>query len=98
MCHFLPLIAFTHTCVHCYGRIITTDVCRSMRKAFVFMAVEKSHKSQHCIFLLDNRTLLKNLNVVRPWDFQRSYSVKPLGKEKNIGNGNKMSRPIKQVT
>ena len=36
MCHFLPLIAFTHSCVPCYGKIITTDVCRSMWKAFVF--------------------------------------------------------------
>ena len=36
MCHFLPLIAFTHVWVSCYGKITTIDVCRSMRKAFVF--------------------------------------------------------------
>ena len=43
MCHFLPLIAFTHVCVSCYGKITTIDVCWSMRKAFVF-AVEKKSK------------------------------------------------------
>ena len=36
MCYFLPLIAFTHACVPCYGKIITTDVFRSMWEAFVF--------------------------------------------------------------
>ena len=44
MCHFVPLIAFTHVCVSCYGTITTIDVCRSMRKAFVLIAVEKKSK------------------------------------------------------
>ena len=46
MCHFLPLIAFTHVCVSCYGGKITTkDVCRSMRKAF-FLDGSRKKKSK----------------------------------------------------
>ena len=41
MCHFLPFIAFKHAFFQCYGKITTKDVCRSMRKAFVLIAVEK---------------------------------------------------------
>ena len=44
MCNFLPLIAFTHVCVSCYGKITTIDVCRSMRKAFVFDGSRKKSK------------------------------------------------------
>ena len=36
MWHFLPLIAFAHACMSCYGKINTKDVSRCMRKAFVF--------------------------------------------------------------
>ena len=36
MCHLLPLIAFTHACVPCYGKITTKDVCKIMRNAFFF--------------------------------------------------------------
>ena len=32
MWHFLPLIAFTHACVSCYGKITTKDVSRSKKK------------------------------------------------------------------
>ena len=49
MCHFLPLIACTHACVPCYGKIITKDVCRSMWKAFV---VDGSRKKKSKIAAL----------------------------------------------
>ena len=45
MCHFLPLIACTHACVLCYGKIITKNVCRSMWKAFVVDGSRKNPKS-----------------------------------------------------
>ena len=44
MCHLLPLIAFTHACVPCYGKITTKDVCRRMRKAFLFDDSRKKSK------------------------------------------------------
>ena len=49
MGHFLPLIAFTHVCVSCYGKITTKDVCRSMRKA---------------LFLDGSRKKVDNRNIV----------------------------------
>ena len=49
MCHFLPLIAFTHVCVSCYGKITTKDVCMSMRKA---------------LFLDGSRKKVENHNIV----------------------------------
>ena len=52
MCHLLPLFAFTHACVSCYGKITTKDVCRSMWKAFLFdflMAVEKKVENRSIV-------------------------------------------------
>ena len=50
MFHFLPLIAFTHTWLSCYGKITTKDVCRSIWKALFFDdSLKKSRKSQHCV-------------------------------------------------
>ena len=49
MCHFLPLIAFTHVCVSCYGKITTIDVCRSMRKAFVFDGSRKKVENRNIV-------------------------------------------------
>ena len=40
----LPVIAFTHTCLPCYGKITTKDICISMRKAFFSIAVERKSK------------------------------------------------------
>ena len=51
MCHFLPLIACTHACVPCYGKIITKDVCMSMWKAFV---VDGSRKK------VENRSIVSS--------------------------------------
>ena len=49
MCHFLPLIAFTHACMWCYGKITSKDVSRSMRKAFVLMTVEKIVENRNIV-------------------------------------------------
>ena len=49
MCHFLPLIAFTHACVSCYGQITTIDLCRSMRKAFVFGGSRKKVENRSIV-------------------------------------------------
>ena len=52
MCHFLPLIAFTHVCVSCYGKITTKDVSRSMRKALVFDGSRKKKSKIATLSLL----------------------------------------------
>ena len=49
MCHFLPLIAFTHACMSCYGKITTTDVSRSMSKAFVFDGSRKKIENRNIV-------------------------------------------------
>ena len=54
MWHFLPLIAFTHACMSCYGKITTKDVSRSMRKAFVFDGSRKK---------VENRNIVSRRNI-----------------------------------
>ena len=44
MWHFLTLIALSHACMSCYGKITTNDVSRSMSKAFVFDGSRKKSK------------------------------------------------------
>ena len=49
MWHFLPLIAFTHACVSCYGKITTKDVCRSMRKALFLDGCRKKVENHNIV-------------------------------------------------
>ena len=44
MCHFLPLIAFTHACMSCYGKITTKVLIGAWGRHSFLMAVEKKSK------------------------------------------------------
>ena len=76
MCHFLPFIAFKHAFFQCYGKITTKDVCRSMRKAFFLIAVEKSRKSQHCLYKFNNLWIFQHAKSQFETKYKLSCFVK----------------------
>ena len=71
MCHLLPLIAFTHAFVPCYGKITTKDVCRSMREALFWWQSKK----------VENRNIVSSsLTIKHFWEkMTRTRSMRLLG-------------------
>ena len=55
MCHFLPLIAFTHACMSCYGKITTKVLVGAWGRHSFLMAVEK--KVENCNIVSSSLTI-----------------------------------------